>query len=230
MTNALAWPVVIALLAFKFKAELRLIVHGMKKLKLGPVEAEMFEKKTLEVREFAAAIVDVDHLRPKSTMPHGNAASNASATQSTVNDHTDTTTQKEKGDWTSAKDAEDQLMEILGSQRLSPRLVILKVWTMVEDTMRSLAEHAGIDPYRSVMTTLLDLKRRALLDVDEFDLLYRLFALRNTLINTTLGASEDSAINFVSAASTILRKYGLSDKPGRSALVRSSAIGTPLNS
>jgi hypothetical protein len=66
MTTALAWPCVAGAIAVAYRREIRALVAGMKKLKLGPVEAEMFEQQAREVRDLALSSAVAD----KTTADH----------------------------------------------------------------------------------------------------------------------------------------------------------------
>src|SRR4051812_15444337 len=56
MTSALAWPVVIAAIAIFYQQEIRHFVAGFRRLKVGPLEAEMFELKVREIRQLAVSL------------------------------------------------------------------------------------------------------------------------------------------------------------------------------
>jgi hypothetical protein len=221
MTSALAWPVAVGALVIVFRGEIRSIVAGMKRLKLGPMEAEMFERQAREVRDLAVALPARSATIPRLPTP-----------RTPISEHelqiipptVDALPQPD------GYDIDTHLLELITSPtyRAMPRNGVLKVWTAIEDALRSLAERSDADPNATFSVLLLDLQRRKSISKDEFELLRKLSSMRDDAYMSTVQVTEDAALDYVAAASTILRKIGLSDKPGRSFDVRSVAQAVPI--
>ena len=214
MITALAWPIAIVTLATYFRSEIRGLVAGMKRLKLGPMEAEMFELQVREAKSAALALPDrMSDTNPVQPSSPGSGANVALPSLGA------------KGG-----DIDSYLLDLVTSRtyRTAPRPGVLAVWNAVEDAVRSLAERSNANPKASVSVMLLELQRLGALSKDEFELLRKLSALRDNANMSTLSITEDAALDYVAAASTILRKTGLSDKPGRSVDMRSVPLGVAI--
>ena len=213
MTTALSWPIAIVSLAIYFRTEIRSLVVGMKKLKLGPMEAEMFE---LQVREAKTAALALPSRTSDTIAVLGASASGANLTLPNLG--------------TTGGDIDSYLLDLVTSPtyRTAPRTGLLAVWNAVEDAVRSLAERSKANSKASVSVMLLELQRLGVLSRDEFELLRKLSALRDEAYMSTRSITEDAALDYVAAASTILRKTGLSDKPGRSVDIRSVPLGVTI--
>lgn len=59
MTRSLAWPIVVLILGFAFRQKLNLILAGVRKIKVGSVEAEI-EERTRQVEQAAVEIDDAE--------------------------------------------------------------------------------------------------------------------------------------------------------------------------
>jgi len=212
MATALAWPIAIVALAAHFRSEIRSLIAGMKKLKVGPMEAEMFE---LQVREAkSAALALPNRVTDMGPAQYSTPGSNATLPNLAA-----------KGG-----DIDSYLLDLVTSPayRTAPRTGVLAVWNAVEDAVRSLAERSKADPKATVSVMLHELQRLGALSKEEFELLRKLSALRDEAYMSTGSITEDAALDYVAAASTILRKTGLSDKPGRSVNIRSVPLGVSI--
>lgn len=212
MTGALAWPVVVGGIAFFYRVELRHLASSMKKFKVGPLEAEMYELKARQARLAADALP-----------PHNHAALPGPGAS-------DSGTQPQPPEIISEAPnpgIDDRLIEMLAeaSASGSRRLVVQDIWTMVEDAVRSLAERSGSNPRSSVVMLLLDLTRRKVMSSAEYEVVRNLYTLRSELAGTTVTPSEETVVEYAAAASSILRKVGVSEHPGRSAALRSVPLG-----
>jgi hypothetical protein len=213
MTSALAWPVVVGGIAYFYRTELRQLFSGMKRLKLGPMEAEMFELRAKETRIKAEALPPHSP-SPQPSLP-GQSTSDEAKPPADPQPPTPT-------DVSAPPDVDDRLMELLSHLgRGSERWILLDVWNMVEDSLRSLAERIGVNAKTSVVTMLLELRRQKAISNPEYEVLRSLFSLRNELGTTMVTPGEETVVEYAAAASTILRRLGFSDRPGRSAQLRS---------
>ncbi|MEJ8814339.1 hypothetical protein WKW77_24870 [Variovorax ureilyticus] len=221
MTAALAWPLVIGVIAVAFRAEIRNLVSGMKKLKLGPVEAEMFEREAREVRKLAQALPPREQVREAQPATSVQRTPDGRHELPNIGRVPPRVTKREF-------DIDEFLLGFLNNSGHpgSPRSAIVNVWSALEDAIRSLAEQVGSPPEASVGVMLLDLERRRALSGEEIALVRKLYDLRDEALQTAAKViTDDAALDYVVAASTILRRTGLSDKPGRSENIRSVPLG-----
>lgn len=231
MTSALAWPMVIAAIAFLYQKEIRHLVAGFRKLKVGPIEAEMFEHKVREIRQLAFSLPERNipvefgpkHERDGDTVPRAaepmqdRTALREPVVAPTSNLHTNA----------NSVEVEDDLLNTVeeAMRNGTEGSAIRSTWNLVEDALRSFAERNGLKPKPTVVMMLLDLKRNGLLSLEEYQLLRQLYELHNMATMTTIVFRHDTLLDFVVAASEILRKTGLSATPGRSSTLRAVAIG-----
>lgn len=222
MTGALAWPIVVAAIAYLYRSEIRQLLAGMRRLKVGPMEAEMFESKAREVRELAIALPQ--HLKTEGEQTTGPGVKVPTQPEPPNQQSTPETA---KPDWAAV---DDRLLQLVEEARLwgTQRLALLDTWSVLEDALRSFAERHNRNPQASVVMMLLDLKHQSLLTLAEYELLRKLFDLRTSAAVASIGFSEEALLDYVAAASAILRKTGLSSAPGRSARLRASALGVTL--
>lgn len=233
MTAALAWPLVIAAVAFFYRKEIRHLVAGFRRLKVGPLEAEMFESRVREIRQLAVSL-------PERTERNLNATSESdkdvaerpaeTAPRLSAKRESTASSLPKAAPNVTASDIEDDLLKTVEDARRqgTEGLAIRSTWTLVEDALRSFAERNGSNPNATVVTMLLDLKRRGLLILEEYHLLRQLYELRNMAASTTLRFSHEVLLDYVVAASEILRKTGLSTLPGRSTALRSVPLGVKV--
>jgi len=229
MTAALAWPLVIAAIAFFYRKEIRHLLAGFRRLKVGPLEAEMFELKVREIRQSALSLPERaereldthDESRKEATIRNAKSPPHVPAGEPTAS------SALEARPSAASRDIEDELLRTVedAKQHGTEGPAIRSTWNLVEDALRSFAERQGSNPKASVVTMLLDLKQRGALTLEEYHLLRELYELRNTAAGTTLMFSHEVLLNYVVAASEILRKTGLTDSPGRSANLRAVPLG-----
>jgi hypothetical protein len=202
MTGALAWPLVVGAIAYTYRSELRQVLVALKRLKLGPGEAEVFAIEAREARVLAESL-------PASHRNHPAAPG---------------TTEHPPAPAGGKSRIEDELLMLIDGSTERP---ILGAWNRVEDAMRSVAKRNRIDPDLPVPALLLRLLEREVISRSEFDLLQQLRRLRNQVAMATgVDFTEDAVLNYLVAASSILGRVGLSDEPGRSVQLRSKPIGS----
>jgi hypothetical protein len=231
MTSALAWPVVIAAIAFFYRKEIRHFIAGFRKLKVGPIEAEMFELKVREIRQLAVSLpertIPLD-VGPKDQRQEGSVHSPAVPAQGrSAPREPAVVPASDLQIRANPADVEDDLLNTVeeAMRNGTEAIAIRSTWNLVEDALRSFAERNGSNPKATVVTMLLDLKRNGLLSLEEYQLLRQLYELRNTAAMTTIMFRHETLLDYVVAASEILRKTGLSATPGRSASLRSVPFG-----
>lgn len=214
MTSALAWPVVVGGVAYFYRAQLQRIFGDMKKLKLGPVEAEMFEREAREAKMLASELPLVGSVESAQT---GGTSRGSLATAPAP-------------DVGGATAPEGVLLDLVLEEvgRANFRFAVVRIWSVLEDALRSLAERSLVGAKGPVTTTLLELERRNLITRRELKVLRRLFELRNDAQHGYQVVSEDAFLDYLFAAGAILRRIGFSNQPGRSDDLRASPLGVTV--
>jgi hypothetical protein len=123
MTGALAWPLVVGAIAYTYRSELRQVLVALKRLKLGPVEAEVFAIEAREARVLAESLPASNRNHPASpgTTEHSPAPADSKSR------------------------IEDELLMLIDGSTERP---VLGAWNRVEDAMRSVAKRNRIDRAR----------------------------------------------------------------------------------
>ena len=127
-------------------------------------------------------------------------------------------------------DPEAILLDLVNEEvgRGNFRFAVVRIWSVLEDALRSLAENGLVGATGPVITTLLELERRNLITRQELKVLRRLFELRNDAQHGYQVVSEDGFLDYLFAAGAILRRVGFSDRPGRSEDLRASPLGVSV--
>ena len=196
MTSALAWPTVIGSVAYFYRAEIRHLLLRHEELKLGPMEAEMFEQRIREVKQLAIALPS---RQPEA--PSIDSGGTASGTEKAASIEQPTPA------LAAGAAIDDHLLARLPtpSDTSSPRLAILNVWVIVEDSLRSLAERNRLEAAATVVTMLLALEKMGLITRQERDLLRQMYELRYEAAIATLSFSEDAVLDYVVAVIHFLK-------------------------
>lgn len=196
MTGALAWPAAVGGIAWAYKSEIQQLVGGLKRLKLGPMEAEMFEKQAQEAKALADALPEnaeskqADHPSPPTATAPPEPAPPPQATKS------------------SDAAIEDYLLDILSK---SPSLAIAEAWMPLEARIRQLASGTDADPNGPVVSILLELHRKKTIGKDQFSLLRKLYELHMQARSTTIRFSVEAGLDYIIAISAARRS--LSPQP-----------------
>lgn len=218
ITAALAWPAVVAAIAFGFREEIKRLFHltqDLKKFKLGPVEAEMFEREAKEAMALAAVLPESREIVPASPpapnpealsehssfdMPAetDSAPSGASSIASAAHERVG-----EAGN----SEAEVDGWEVLRSISVSPRHAVLAAWKPVEALLRTMAVKYKLRPSLSFSVLLTKLRTLGAINSDEFLLLRRLYELSHQARSATTDTiSSEAAIDFVVAVRVLRSK------------------------
>ena len=186
LVESLAWPLGAIILVLLLREDIRKIAPWIKKLKAGPVEAEMFERKVEELKEAVAA----------ESSPTSAPAPTATATPAPAQPPVETLTTK------LPSSASKEFLFMLAE--MHPRSAIVEAWLRVEAAARAvLAERLGdrtISPSNVARTLLTN----GLITKDQEHLYGKLLRLRNTAAHLDdFKPSVESATDYIELADSL---------------------------
>lgn len=191
MTAAIAWPATVLIVGAVYKEELKRFFITIKKLKLGPMEAEMFEAKAKEAKELAESLVP-----PQSGEP---------AEMPSISSGVPATTTPPPAKHSRLNAEEDRLLEMVGQR---PRLALIEAWKLVEGAVDALTagrSEASLRTGATFMTRVFGLQRSGAITAEQVAVVRKLYELYNNAVTTTIVFSEDAVLDYIVAASNLLR-------------------------
>lgn len=190
MTTAIAWPATVLIVGAIYQEELRRFFITIKKLKLGPMEAEMFEAKAKEAKELAESLVPPQSGEPAEMPP---ISSGVPATTAPPAKHSRLNAE------------EDRLLEMMERR---PRLALIEAWKLVEravDALTAGRSDASLSIGATFMTRVFGLQRSGAITGEQVAVVRKLYELYNNAVTTTIVFSEDAVLDYIIAASNLLR-------------------------